>query len=243
MASWTAADGEVIAGAPGARRRYLDQGVVGMRPAAIEGLARYRRALEQKRELLARGGRGLGPWNEVLAAAAAELIRARTAYVERLRRALEAVLAELGGGLPAVALRYRPSPEGAEGDPGATLEALEAARGRELERRKPLVGPHRDELEIEWGGWPARRVASAGERKLLGLALTAARGRILAERGRPPIYLLDDVESELDDARLEAAWGVFAGARQVFASSHRGDLGSRLGAPRECRLKAGKAAF
>ncbi len=243
VVSWTAADGEVVAGAPGARRRLLDQGVVGTRPAAIEGLARYRRALDQKRELLARGGRGLGSWNEVLASAAAELIRARGAYAERLGRAVSAVLDELDGDLPPVALRYRPSPAGSGGDPGATLKALEEARGREVERRRPLVGPHRDELEIEWGGRGARRVASAGESKLLGLALAAARGRILAGLGRPPIYLLDDVDSELDGARLEAAWKAFAGAEQVFASSHREDLGGRLGAAFECRLEAGKAAF
>ncbi len=243
LVSWTAADGEVVSGAPGARRRLLDQGVVGMRPAAIESLARYRRALEQKRQLLARGGRGLGPWNEVLAAAAAELVRARAAYADRLEPALSAVLAELDCGLPAVTLRYRPSPERGGGRPEETLAALEEARGRELDRRRPLVGPHRDELELEWGGLPARRVASAGERKLLGLALAAARGRILAELGRPPIYLLDDLDSELDGGRLRAAWGAFGGAGQVFATSNRGDLGGRLGAAFEWRLEAGKVAF
>ena len=72
-----------------------------------------------------------------------------------------------------------------------------------------------------WGDRPARRVASAGERKLVGLVLTIARGRLLEEARRPPIYLLDDADAELDRERLEVLWPLLAGAPQVFVSSNR----------------------
>lgn len=220
VVSWTAADHEVLSGQPAHRRRFLDQGVVGLKPAALGVLARHRRALGQKRELLSRGGRGLAPWNEVLAEAISELVSLRQQYVARLRVALGRTLTETGEALPVIDLRYRPS-IAAEGGAEHVLARLAAVGAREREEKRPLLGPHRDELEVLWGERPARRVASAGERKLVGVLLTIARGRLLEEAGRSPVYLLDDADAELDRGRLEALWPLVAGGPQVFVSSNR----------------------
>jgi DNA replication and repair protein RecF len=96
VVAWAAVETGVLVGAPGARRRFMDRGVVATRPAALETLGRYREALRQKRELLARDGAGIEIWNELLAATAAEVIRLRAAYVDALRIELAAVLAEVG---------------------------------------------------------------------------------------------------------------------------------------------------
>jgi DNA replication and repair protein RecF len=96
VVAWAAVETGVLVGAPGARRRFMDRGVVATRPAALEALGRYREALRQKRELLARNGAGIEIWNELLAATAAEVIRLRAAYVDALRVELTAVLDEVG---------------------------------------------------------------------------------------------------------------------------------------------------
>ncbi len=96
-----------------------------------------------------------------------------------------------------------------------------AVSERERALQQPILGPHRDDLSIRWHGHELRRVASAGERKALGLALLGAHGRVLAEVGRDPVYLLDDVDTELDHDRLAALWRVFGAARQLFATSNR----------------------
>jgi DNA replication and repair protein RecF len=96
VVAWAAVETGVLVGAPGARRRFMDRGVVATRPAALETLGRYREALRQKRELLARNGTGIEIWNELLAATAAEVIRLRAAYVDALRVELATVLAEVG---------------------------------------------------------------------------------------------------------------------------------------------------
>jgi DNA replication and repair protein RecF len=217
---WTATDHEVLSGPPARRRQFLDQGLVGLKPAALAELARYRRALSQKRELLSQGGRGLASWNEVLAAAAAELVGLRQQYVERLQAALGQTLKETGETLPAIDVHYRPSVD-ADGGADQVLARLAAVSAREREEKRPLLGPHRDDLEVLWGARPARRVASAGERKLIGLLLTIARGRLLEEARRPPVYLLDDADAELDRERLEVLWPLLAGGSQVFVSSNR----------------------
>ena len=84
------------------------------------------------------------------------------------------------------------------------------------------------------------RSASAGERKLFGLVLTAARRRILVAGGREPIVLLDDLDATLDVRHLEAAWRLFEGAPQVVASSADPKIGSRFEGVETWRLEDGR---
>jgi DNA replication and repair protein RecF len=218
---WTADDSEILVGPPAARRRFLDRGVLGLRPVAIEVMSRYRQALHEKRQLLQRGGKELGTWNQVLATAASELVAQRSAYAERLRVALAGILEECQLGLGAIEVRYRSSLRSGLDGPEAIVEELNAAGERERALQQPILGPHRDDLSIRWDGHALRRVASAGERKALGLALLAANGRILSAAGREPVYLLDDADTELDQERLTALWRIFSDSRQVFATSNR----------------------
>lgn len=228
VVAWTAAEAEVLTGTPKARRKLLDRGILGIRPTALEVLGRYREALRQKRGLLlsaAGNNPGIEIWNELLASLAADLIALRHTYVERLRVELDAVLQAAGLPFPPVSLSYKPSPasgvEGAE----AVAASLEKVADRERRRQLPLVGPHRDELEILWEGHEVRRVASAGERKSLSLLLLAAHGRVLEAAGRKPLYLLDDADAELAVPTLGAVWQVFAaqiaGTGQLIATSNR----------------------
>ncbi len=218
---WTANDVEILVGAPAVRRRFLDRGVLGLRPGAISVMSRYRQALTEKRQLLARGGVELEIWNQVLSTAAAELIRDRSKYVERLAQAVSLLLEQSRLALGEIELRYRCSPaSGLEGSAAIERE-LTAASQRERALCQPLLGPHRDDLSIRWDGHDLRRVASAGERKALGLVLLAAHGQVIADGGRDPIYLLDDADTELDRDRLNALWEVFGVARQLFFTSNR----------------------
>jgi DNA replication and repair protein RecF len=245
VVAWSTADLGVVSGSPAERRRFLDRGVVSLRPGALAALRRYRDALREKRELLARSGglATLETWNRVLAEAAAPVARLRAAYAEALGRRVGEVLGEVGSAgihFPEVTLRYRPSP--AEALVGADALAERLDRSAESERRRgmPLLGPHRDELEIAWGDHPADRVASAGERKALSLARAAAHGRVLAGAGREPAHLLDDLDAELAPDTLAALWKVFAGASQLVATSNRPAVWEGLETDTTTRLRAGE---
>jgi DNA replication and repair protein RecF len=222
VVAWTAtAEAEVLVGSPKARRRFMDRGVVGIHPSALELLGRYREALRQKRGLLLGEGAGIEIWNELMGATAADVIAQRHRYVELLKVQLEGVLTASGLPFPTIELRYSPSPiNGIEG-PEAIADALDRIAGRERRRQLPLLGPHRDELEILWGGHEIRRVASAGERKSLSLMLLAAHGRVMEGAGRAPVYLLDDTDAELAPPTVAAVWSVFRHAGQLVATSNR----------------------
>ncbi len=223
--SWTRADTEIVAGVPAARRRFLDRGLVHLKPALLAELGRYERALAAKRALLARRETAdLAAWNELLARHGAALAAGRSGLVDALAAELAAAAAETGLGLPALSLTYLPSPPEAVAGAEALAAALERATGAERRRCRPLIGPHRDELEIGWGGAPARAVASGGERKALGLLLQVALARRLAAAGREPLLLVDDADAELDRRRLAGLLPLYAGFEQVFLTSNRAEI-------------------
>ena len=193
----------------------------------------------------------LDTWNTLLASAAAEVVAPRFVYTRRLEARLGEVLEEAALPFPEIALRYRPSPalELPVDDAGggvdrpalqeAILERLRGSAAAEVRRGQPLLGPHRDDLEVLWGGHPVRSTVSAGERKALWLLLTAAHGRALAAADREPVYLLDDLDAELSAATLARVWSVFAGGRQLLVTSNRPSVWEGLEMDHRSRLRRG----
>lgn len=246
VVSWTQADVEVLVGPPQARRKFIDRGVVGCKSAAISVISTYRRALQEKRKLLQKAKATdehlvdlIDPWNHLVAAAAAELSRLRFHYVEALEQELREVMEVCGLDLPLVSLRYRPSPKEALEGQDKIYDKLQSSLPREIALQQPVMGSHRDDLEILWKGLPIRQVASAGERKALGLALTAAHGRVLEASSVRPVYLLDDVDTELDAGRLASLWQFFGAVEQVFATSNRPVVWRDLTVPHRFKCNSG----
>jgi DNA replication and repair protein RecF len=224
---WTHAEHELLLGPPALRRRFFDRGLVHLRPGLLESLGRYERALTDKRALLATGRaqpRELDAWDALLARHGAEIVAARAMLIDELDGHLSALVATSELSWPPAALRYRPSPASARDGEAALLAAFEEARPSELARRQPLVGPQRDEIEILWQGEAARRGASAGERKGLGLLLLAALASRLAAAGREPALLVDDADSELDARRHAQLLRAFAGFARVLWTSNRPEV-------------------
>jgi DNA replication and repair protein RecF len=222
--AWSAEEVEVLSGPPTLRRRLVDRGWVRIRASGLEVLSRYRQTLTQKRRLLGAEKPDLTPWNDLLAGAAAEIVAARHAYVEELERELGEVMDQVDLPFPQVQLRYRPSPRGALEGEEAIRRSLERVASAEIRKGIPLVGPHRDDMEILWGGRPVRGVASAGERRSLSLLLAAAQCRWLTRQGLRPLLLLDDLDAELAPRTLQRIWPILADADQLFASSNRGEV-------------------
>lgn len=240
VVAWTAADAETLGGPPAGRRRLLDRGLLVRMPAALTVVARFRRALAQKRALLAAEGEGLASWNAVVAEAAAELVRLRQTYAQALGRAFHEAALESGLRLSAVEVTYRPCPPEAADGTEALIQALASAAARERRAGRPLVGPQLDDLEVRLGGRAVRRVASSGERKALSVLLAVAQGRVQEATGRAPVYLLDDLDAELTRESLEGVWRCLGGERQVIATSARPRVWDGLPLARRWRVEAGR---
>ena len=84
------------------------------------------------------------------------------------------------------------------------MSELAERQAADLERGFTAHGPHRDDVELLHGAAALRSYGSQGQQRVALLALLFPERDILArERGRPPLMLLDDVMSELDDVRRE----------------------------------------
>lgn len=109
------------------------------------------------------------------------------------------------------------------------LAELARRRPAELERAVSLVGPHRDELELQLGDGPAKGYASHGESWSFALALRLAGFELLRADGIDPVLILDDVFAELDVARRDRLAGLIADAEQVLITAAvAGDVPSVL---------------
>jgi DNA replication and repair protein RecF len=188
----------VVKGPPAARRAYFDRVLGRLAPARAVLPAEYGAAVAQRNAALRRTARDLSrrdsiePWSERVATLGAELVVARLDVLAQLGPSFVARAAELG--LDAVSLRY-------EGE-APTLERLDAALERDLERGTTSLGPHLDDVVLAAGGRDLRGYGSQGEQRLALLALLLAEADTIVERtGVPPLLLLDDVLSELDPER------------------------------------------
>ena len=82
------------------------------------------------------------------------------------------------------------------------LSLLKENRERELKYGATLFGIHKDDLKIEINSKDARFYSSQGQQRSLALAMKLAEGEISKEStGEYPVFLLDDVLSELDENR------------------------------------------
>jgi DNA replication and repair protein RecF len=198
---------ELVLGPPALRRAHLDQVVAALWPGRAETRRAYAAALAQRNALLAsiRAGRAspasVAAWDRHLARHGIALMRDRAEAVERLcpRFAEHAAALGLEGGAE---LRYRP--RSAAEQPAQLETELEERLDGDLERGFTGHGPHRDELAFRRARRELRAYGSRGQQRLGLLALLLAeRDELAAERGVPPLLLLDDVMSELDATRRE----------------------------------------
>jgi DNA replication and repair protein RecF len=90
----------------------------------------------------------------------------------------------------------------AEDPKGALLEGFKAHAAEESRRQSTAVGPHRDDIHFGLDERPARKFASQGQQRSLVLALKMAEIELIRKTFEaPPVLLLDDMTSELDQQR------------------------------------------
>lgn len=83
-------------------------------------------------------------------------------------------------------------------------EALDRHRKEELARKRSLVGPHNDKVDLLLAGRDAALYASQGQQRSIVLAWKLAEVECVRQSlGTNPVLLLDDVMSELDAVRRE----------------------------------------
>jgi DNA replication and repair protein RecF len=229
--AFTADQLEVVRGMPEARRHFIDRGIASLRPAYVQTVSDYNKVLKQKNRILQDSSELerrlsetenlIAAWNEQVVTLGTEIHKARIEYTERLNSALERTLFE-----PAeLQIRYSSSLE-SKGD----LNDYEALLRQRLQLRLPaevaagraLIGPHRDDLGIQLGGREMRVYGSSGQQRSALLLLDLAAISVYNSwHDDYPLFLVDDVDAELDEKRIKRLLEYLEGRTQTFITTSK----------------------
>jgi DNA replication and repair protein RecF len=217
-------DLDLVRGEPGTRRDFLDRLLITRTPRLAGVIADYERVVKQRNALLKTrtSAAALAPWNEQLIKLGAELTAERIALIEALNPHVAQNYANLNEVKPA-SISYKCSTEGVTKNVDTNITVLTARLDevayQEIERGVSLIGPHRDDLHLQLGDFPAKGYASHGESWSMAISLRIGSFNLLKSEGASPILILDDVFAELDTSRRTQLMSATKLAEQTFITA------------------------
>ena len=234
---FSSTDLDIVRGEPEDRRRFLNYEIAQVSPRYVLALAQYRRALEQRNRLLKdvrwghAGTDSLDAWTAQIVEHGAKLVERRRAYLDKLSAHADTVHRALTEGKETLIVEYGCSfalrPETITDIEVADTfrDALTALRRDEIQRGSTLLGPQRDDLCFRVGETPESAVdvktyGSQGQQRTVALSLRLAERQLIEEMvGEPPVVLLDDVLSDLDESRRAQIFALALSGGQTFLTA------------------------
>jgi DNA replication and repair protein RecF len=245
-------DASIVRGEPERRRRFMDRAAFNAHPKHLGLVTEYRRVLNHKRALLMEryvDPLQLDAFDASLARTAAAVVAGRVGVTSELRASFGAMHSAIAG-TGDVEMTVKVSGVGlAEGLSQDELEtklreSIAEARSDELNRKSVLIGPHRDDLTLTINGQMARNFASQGQARSVILGLKLAELDAAHRRGVVPLFLLDDLTSELDQGRRERLVDVLTALKgQVWVTTTDPKYLGNLSAAEHLKLRVSEGGI
>ena len=244
----------LIKDGPAERRNYLDIAISRISQKYIHSLQRYNYFLKQRNSLIKSAFRDRSVfdvtvelWSEKMAEEAAVISRMRQEFVERISPIVNEQLCKMTGEREKTEIIYRGSAglgsedyKNEETVKARYIELLSSSYDREIGAGATLWGIHKDDLEIKLNGKNARIFASQGQQRSLALSLKLAEGEITREEfGDYPVFLFDDVLSELDETRRDSLL-LFDTDKQVIITTCEAGVVEKIEAQKKIRVENGR---
>lgn len=247
---------DIVKGGPGERREFLNVALSQLYPEYIILYQRYKHILEQRNALLRKAQilegekkkkcyEEITVFSEILSEMAAEICIYREKYISDLSPFAEFFLSEMSAEKEKLTLSY-------ECDIEKNLiydkklcqkeyyKLLTENIEREISKGATLYGIHRDDIKISFNGIDARSFASQGQQRSISLSLKMAEGEMSKKiLGEYPVFLLDDVLSELDIKRRRYLMSKIKNC-QIIISGCETDAQSYTGEARFIYTEGGK---
>lgn len=202
---FTPSEVDLVKGSPSLRRRYFDSIICGLVPSHFQDILDFDRAVRQRNSCLV-SGRATVPWDEQIADTGAKIVEKRMRLIKRINREISGIYMSISNAKEAVLAMYEPSFE-ISGETRTTIrdcirKSLKNSLSRDKVIKHTSVGPHRDRISLQIGGKDCALFASQGESRSVVLAMKIAEIRLYQDiRKENPVFLLDDISSELDAKR------------------------------------------
>lgn len=217
-------DLHLIGASPVSRRNYFDRFFGQLSDGYALALTRYNKALKQRNELLKANNVQPGDtfaWDVMLVKYGAELVQQRRKWTKAVNRKFTETYRSIAENNDEVALQY-------ESEIRTDSDFLEKLN-RNFERDSLLghtsYGVHRDTYNFIFNKVKADGSASRGEVRSSVLALKFIEAELLEQTlGQKPVVLLDDVFSELDQARQKCLVKNFQNNQVILTSVGDGEM-------------------
>jgi len=218
-------DSELIQDGSDERRKFMDGVISQYSKAYLEHLTQYGTLLKQRNALLKQYADTAAEMIPVtlfevleqqMVAHAIPIYEQRVRFIEQFVPYFQEVYAAISGAKEQVSLVYESQLH--ERD---LAEALARTRQRDLILGWTSQGIHKDELEMQLGDYPLKRVGSQGQQKTYLLAMKLGQALYLDSVhavNKKPILLLDDIFDKLDSERVERIVQLVVGEQfgQIF---------------------------
>ena len=203
----------LVKGSPEERRSFLNIAISQYNPIYLKYYQNYKKTLENRNHDLRLLQKGLPvdreellAWSRTLSEYAALIYLVREEYIEKLKYYSKNFSLDISGGKENISIFYECDIENGLRDIDLIKERFEKVFTQNLDREisagTTLFGPHRDDLRININDRDSRLFASQGQQRSIVLSLKLSEGEIIKEVfGEYPVFLLDDVLSELDVER------------------------------------------
>lgn len=225
-------DLNIVKGAPGVRRRFLNMEIGQVQPRYVHDLLQYQKVLFQRNNYLKQLASSKKPnhdmmevWNEQLVAFGVHIMMRRHAFITKLQDWAQKVHAGITNGQEQLFIKYEPSFEIEQFTDETVvfnqfMIKLSQMNNNEMKRGMTLLGPHRDDLKFFINGKEVQTYGSQGQQRTTALSLKLAEIQLIHEEvGEYPILLLDDVLSELDTFRQTQLIQTFQDKVQTFITT------------------------
>lgn len=194
---------------PSLRRDFVNVGISQIKPMYMTVYSEYNKILENRNAVIKNAQKGLfydeeqlRIWSASLAKRAAYINEKRYEYIKEIEKSAKKILYELSDGKEELSLEYKSDCEKREDLELQYFNILTCNIDREIAAGCTLYGIHRDDIEIKINGISAKSFASQGQQRSVVLALKIAEGEVCRDIcGEYPVFLFDDVLSELDEKR------------------------------------------
>ena len=223
-------DLSLVKESPEKRRDFLNVAISQCYKSYVSYYYNYKKALENRNCLLKFSSKGiyvdeneLISWSQYMAEYAAHIYMMRREYVEKLKIYSKRIMEEISEGKEILDIFYKSDLKNEISDLNLVKEEYKKILTADIEREKlvgtSLFGVHRDDLDININGVSARIFASQGQQRSIVLSLKLGEGEVNKDVcGEYPVFLFDDVLSELDEKRKKY---IFNGIekRQIIITS------------------------
>ena len=231
----------IVKDEPALRRNFLDNAICQLKPMYVLALSEYGKVLEQRNSLL-RNYEDYSQENfrsmleildEKFADSAAYITVTRAKYLKKLFSYADSYMKDMTQSAESLSHEYLCSVLGYGNDEFSDVSEVKKSYlvrlAEKAEREKlagiSLSGAHRDDFLINLNGKNAKLFCSQGQQRSIALALKLAEGELSREcTGEYPVFLLDDVFSELDKRRKEYIMSGFGDRQIILTTCEKNDF-------------------